>query len=136
MHSDTQPTLTEREIDVLSLLQKGKQNKVIAYALNISESTTKVHIRNIMRKYRLRNRTEVALLCDTEVRQRLGDILVRPRNAGLIHTGDPRGEFEIIGPAKWPAIVDEDTWRAVHALLTAPSRRVTRKSYAFRAGPS
>jgi DNA-binding NarL/FixJ family response regulator len=69
MHSDTQPTLTEREIDVLSLLQKGKQNKVIAYALNISESTTKVHIRNIMRKYHLRNRTEVALKWEAVARQ-------------------------------------------------------------------
>ncbi|MCW2929639.1 MAG: hypothetical protein JWM19_601 [Actinomycetia bacterium] len=53
----------------------------------------------------------------------LTDVLIRPRNAGLVHTGLPRGEFEIIGPAQWPAIVDEDTWRAVHAILTAPARR-------------
>lgn len=55
----------------------------------------------------------------------LTDVLIRPRNAGLIHTGRPRGEFEIVGPAQWPAIVDEDTWRAVHAMLTAPARRTS-----------
>jgi DNA-binding NarL/FixJ family response regulator len=69
MHSEIYLNLTEREIDVLSLLRKGKQNKVIAHALNISESTAKVHIRNIMRKFHLRNRTEVALMCGSVVRQ-------------------------------------------------------------------
>lgn len=57
--------------------------------------------------------------------QRLRDVLVRPRNAGLISSGRAdRGEFEILGPASWPAIVDEDTWRAVHAVLMDPARRV------------
>lgn len=65
---------------------------------------------------------------------RLRDVLVRPRNAGLIHQGraDRRHEgredhptgFEIIGEANWPAIVDEDTWRACVTLLLDPSRRV------------
>ncbi|SDO72257.1 Site-specific DNA recombinase [Pedococcus dokdonensis] len=56
----------------------------------------------------------------------LRDVLIRPRNAGLIHTGKasvPTAELTIVGRAQWPALVDEDTWRAVHALLTAPSRR-------------
>ena len=69
MHSEIYLNLTEREIDVLSLLRKGKQNKVIAHTLNISESTAKVHIRNIMRKFHLRNRTEVALMCGSAIRQ-------------------------------------------------------------------
>jgi site-specific DNA recombinase len=29
----------------------------------------------------------------------------------------------IVGPAKWPAIVNEDTFRAVFSVLTDPSRR-------------
>jgi DNA-binding NarL/FixJ family response regulator len=68
LHSEIYVNLTEREIDVVSLLRKGKQNKVIAHTLNISESTTKVHIRNIMRKFHLRNRTEVALMGGSVVR--------------------------------------------------------------------
>jgi len=45
-------------------------------------------------------------------------ILVNPRNAGLRAY---RGE--IVGPAAWPAIVDEETWRAAHAILTDSERR-------------
>jgi DNA-binding NarL/FixJ family response regulator len=78
LHSEIHLTLTDREIDVLSLLQKGKQNKVIAHALNISESTAKVHIRNIMRKFHLRNRTEVALMCGTAARRPASTMLAGP----------------------------------------------------------
>ena len=51
-----------RELHVLALLQQGKQNKVIAYELGICESTTKVHIRHIMKKLAARNRTQVVLM--------------------------------------------------------------------------
>jgi hypothetical protein len=66
--------------------------------------------------------------------QRLRDVLVRPRNAGIVHKGraDRRHEsredypmrFEEVGKANWPAIVDEDEWRAVCAVLLDPSRRI------------
>lgn len=54
--------LTEREHDVLSLLRQGKSNKMISFELSISQSTTKVHISNIMRKLHVHNRTQVAIL--------------------------------------------------------------------------
>lgn len=50
--------LTPRQATVLSLLQQGKANKIIAYELGMSESTVKVHIRNIMRKIGATNRTQ------------------------------------------------------------------------------
>jgi DNA-binding NarL/FixJ family response regulator len=50
--------LTPRQTTVLSLLQQGKANKIIAYELGMSESTVKVHIRNIMRKMGATNRTQ------------------------------------------------------------------------------
>ena len=43
---------------------------------------------------------------------------LRPRNAGLIQY---RGE--VVGQANWPPILEEDTWRAVTSILTAPGRR-------------
>jgi DNA invertase Pin-like site-specific DNA recombinase len=47
-------------------------------------------------------------------------LLQRPRNAGLSqHRGEP------IGPAKWPAILDSDTWRGVVAVLGDPTRNTT-----------
>lgn len=51
---------TPRQAEVVMALRKGKANKIIAYELNLRESTVKVHIRNIMRKLRATNRTEVA----------------------------------------------------------------------------
>ncbi|MGZ9174567.1 MAG: response regulator transcription factor, partial [Candidatus Binatia bacterium] len=42
-------------------VRQGKANKVIAHELNISESTVKVHLHNIMKKLRVKNRTEVAV---------------------------------------------------------------------------
>jgi DNA-binding NarL/FixJ family response regulator len=60
-HSEEEPPdgfLTPRQMTVLSLLQQGKANKIIAYELGMSESTVKVHIRNIMRKMGATNRTQ------------------------------------------------------------------------------
>jgi DNA-binding NarL/FixJ family response regulator len=53
--------LTAREQQVLLSLREGNQNKIIAYKLGISESTVKVHLRNLMKKLKVSNRTQVAL---------------------------------------------------------------------------
>ncbi|MGC4026574.1 MAG: response regulator transcription factor [Mesorhizobium sp.] len=50
---------TGRQTEVAEALRRGKANKIIAYELNLQESTVKVHIRNIMRKLKASNRTEV-----------------------------------------------------------------------------
>ena len=62
--------LTARELDVLKLVKQGKPNKLIAYELNLSESTVKVHIRNTMRKMGSTNRTHVAMNADKYVEAR------------------------------------------------------------------
>jgi DNA-binding NarL/FixJ family response regulator len=49
---------TSRQTAVLNHLKLGKANKAIAYDLGISESTVKVHVRNIMKKTKATNRTE------------------------------------------------------------------------------
>ncbi len=51
---------TLRQAEVVEALRRGKANKIIAFELNLRESTVKVHIRNIMRKLKATNRTEVA----------------------------------------------------------------------------
>jgi len=59
--SPTSGLVTARELAVIRAIQKGKSNKVIAYDLNMCESTVKVHVRRIMKKLKARNRTEVAI---------------------------------------------------------------------------
>ena len=49
-------------MEVVEEIRHGKANKQIAYELNMSEHTVKVHLRHIMRKLKARNRTEVAVL--------------------------------------------------------------------------
>lgn len=50
---------TDRQAEVVEALRRGKANKIIAYELNLRESTVKVHVRNIMKKVKATNRTEV-----------------------------------------------------------------------------
>jgi|GEM_PF-4808712 len=51
--------LTERESDVLTLVLTGLSNKQIAQRLFISLSTTKFHVRNVLRKLQVRDRHEM-----------------------------------------------------------------------------
>ena len=51
-------SLTARQMMVLAQLDRGKANKLIAFELGMSESTVKVHVRNIMRKLSATNRTQ------------------------------------------------------------------------------
>lgn len=52
--------LTDREHEVLRLVAAGNTNQEIADRLSISENTVKFHMRGILDKLHLRNRTEVA----------------------------------------------------------------------------
>jgi DNA-binding NarL/FixJ family response regulator len=61
----TSGLVTARELAVIRAIQKGKSNKVIAYELNMCESTVEVHVRNIMKKLNAKNRTEVAIKAQT-----------------------------------------------------------------------
>ena len=54
------PSLTERELDLLPLIAKGLSNREIAEKLFISENTVKYHIKNLLQKLSLKNRTEAA----------------------------------------------------------------------------
>lgn len=54
--------LTPRQTQILHLLShRGASNKVIAKMLNISESTVKLHMSAILRKFGVRNRTQLAV---------------------------------------------------------------------------
>jgi NarL family two-component system response regulator LiaR len=53
--------LSEREVDVLKLVAQGLTNQEIADRLTISEWTVRTHVRNILGKLHLANRTQATL---------------------------------------------------------------------------
>lgn len=54
--------LTRRQRDVLGLISEGRSNKLIADALAMSESTVKAHVKQIIKRLHVANRTQAALL--------------------------------------------------------------------------
>jgi NarL family two-component system response regulator LiaR len=57
----TEEPLTEREVEVLSLVAQGLTNQEIADRLYVSERTVRTHVSNILSKLHLANRTQAAL---------------------------------------------------------------------------
>lgn len=54
-------TLTPREKQIMFAAAEGKQNKAIAYDLDVTESTVKVHRHNVMSKMNFRSVAELTL---------------------------------------------------------------------------
>ena len=67
-------TLTAREVEVLVLVAQGLTNQEIATRLNVSETTVRFHVSNILAKLKLANRTQAVLYALKEGLVNLEDI--------------------------------------------------------------
>jgi DNA-binding CsgD family transcriptional regulator len=90
--SPSTEAVTSRELAVVRAIQQGKSNKVIAYHLNMCASTVKVLVRNIMKKLKAKNRTDVAIEARTvlSLTPSVGAHLEfsAPNNLGLLKSSD------------------------------------------------
>jgi DNA-binding NarL/FixJ family response regulator len=75
--------VTPREAAVIRAIQQGKPNKVIAYELNMCESTVKVHVRNLMKKMKAKNRTDLAIKTQTALQPQAASALTAQRVATM-----------------------------------------------------
>jgi two-component system, NarL family, nitrate/nitrite response regulator NarL len=80
--SNGNPRFSDREEIILRYLIEGLSNKVIARKLEIADATVKVHIKSILRKIRVQNRTQAAIWAMNNDRSILPiDVNVAGRNA-------------------------------------------------------
>src|SRR5262245_5526655 len=77
------PSLSRREALILRMLIQGASNKAIARNLVITESTVKVHMKAVLRKLRLQNRTQAAIWARNNINE--DDWNSRAASAGAAH---------------------------------------------------
>jgi two-component system nitrate/nitrite response regulator NarL len=63
--------LSAREAEVLSFLREGTPNKIIARQFDVTEATVKVHVKSILRKIGVANRTQAAMWASQHLPQRV-----------------------------------------------------------------
>jgi DNA-binding NarL/FixJ family response regulator len=80
------PALTIKQEEVFALLRQGYSNKVIANRLNLSEATVKLHARRIMQKFRVTNRTQLAVAAMNQSSLPAADISKKPSVVVTNHT--------------------------------------------------
>jgi two-component system nitrate/nitrite response regulator NarL len=80
------PDLSAREVKVLQCLAGGLPNKLIARELNITQTTVKAHVKTVMRKVDVENRTQAAIWCIGKGLQ-----LRAPRRTGHGHAAPDNG---------------------------------------------
>jgi DNA-binding NarL/FixJ family response regulator len=81
------PQLSPRETSILRCLIEGDSNKCIARKIDIAEATVKVHIKAILRKIRVQNRTQAAIWGMNN------GSLTRPVSSSLPSTSDVSGRL-------------------------------------------
>lgn len=59
--SKNKDILSRREVEILKYIARGFSNKEIAYELGLAEGTVKVHVKKILTKLSLQNRTQGAI---------------------------------------------------------------------------
>jgi DNA-binding NarL/FixJ family response regulator len=69
--TDHASDLTGKQESVLALLRQGHSNKTIARQLGMSEGTVKVHVRRIIHKFGVANRTQLALAAMSQSSSRI-----------------------------------------------------------------
>jgi DNA-binding NarL/FixJ family response regulator len=95
----SQPLMTDRQRAVLLCLCEGDPNKVIGRKLGMTETTVKVHVREIMRKLGVVNRTQVAIVVGRNgLLVGNGDVVMAGQGPGQ----DQRQDVPALAPPRQP----------------------------------
>ena len=72
--------LTRREAEVFEMIAKGMPNKEVALELGLAEATVKIHVQNIFKKLKVKNRTQAAYVAAQRKIQQPANGETRTRN--------------------------------------------------------
>lgn len=86
--------LSKREASILEKVALGQSNKEIARILVLTESTVKVHMKAILRKLRMKNRTQAALWANGGANGNGNHLGLAADNAGTKHATNHRRELQ------------------------------------------
>lgn len=80
---DLASLLTERELQIASLVALGNSNKQIAHQLRISEWTVSTHLRRIFVKLKVDSRAAMVYRCTYLIQKFSGFEAINPKSTGL-----------------------------------------------------
>lgn len=104
--TDCEPRLSARHKSILGCLIEGDSNKVIARKMNIADATVKVHVKAILRRIHVHNRTQAAIWA---------------MNSGLFFPAKDAGE-----PAASSGVAAVDVPRSQHTGESLPAGHTNR----------
>jgi two-component system, NarL family, nitrate/nitrite response regulator NarL len=90
--------LSDREMQILGCLLNGAQNKQIARDLQICEGTVKVHLKTVLKKIGVQNRTQAALWAISQGVKHVGPL--HHEGLNLLPARSPRGFAQIAALAQ------------------------------------
>jgi two-component system, NarL family, nitrate/nitrite response regulator NarL len=103
--TDEMPRLSAREQSILRCIVEGDSNKAIARKISIAEATVKVHVKAILRKIRLHNRTQAAIWAMNNS-SFIWSTDVCPFAPSLVAVSPPLSSDPHIGSLQVPALID------------------------------
>lgn len=81
--------ISAREVEILQGLIRGDPNKIISRSLSITEATVKVHVKSILRKLHVANRTQAAIWAVTRGLLPVGGPLTdEPARSQMVTNGE------------------------------------------------
>ena len=102
---DDMPQLSIREKCILRCIVQGDSNKLIARKMSIAEATVKVHVKAILRKIRIHNRTQAAIWAMNNS-SLLSPTDVCPSPPAAVEMDSPVRLKQYIGSSQLPGLVE------------------------------